>query len=832
MKKYCPECENKIKGSPKFCPECGYDLLKEQEADVKASKKTSEKKPEKEVKIKDTITKEPVTLLERKSRRKWVVGVIVLVLILSTVFAYGYLGGELPLLPVTIQIDSDGDGYNDGVDAFPNDPTECKDSDKDGVGDNADYYPNDSSRWKYTSETSQDNDDDADSDGDGLTDNKEKEIGTDPNSKNTDGDRYDDKEEYDGNIPSYVAGDGKDPTFPAFPDIEIKIKGSYGIYLDQEITIGERTVHEIEDELAFESKTSTTNGWSNEFGISAGVTTMGAGVCVHYTTKNFGSTTQILRSVDTYRIFDVNEWNKAIATDYSSSYLYVTLEIVNVGSDILKSDINDIWLNLFFGDNDDIVKQWTLGSNLHGASIPKLEPGASHFVNAEFDKVLSFDVLKKIDMGEPVRIEIQSYDLGDDGDYLQNAKDNLIRLTYDSGSGPKTKYIQEEDILLTDLLKNYANAKFTSDKSISKLFGLETNDLNWWDIILPGRSSLPTDLTRLKINKGEQVVLIYKKDSDGDGLLDRIEYAKGLDPFITDTDNDGINDYEEVNDVLSGYKKTNPLLQDSDFDDLNDGEEVVTGYDGYITNPWSNDTDLDGLSDHEEYLKGTNPLEIDTDEDLLSDYDELNIHFTDPINPDSDYDGINDGTEVMQGLSPVIGKFYPSDDSYIDKQNPNDNFGSDELIKIRNTDGAFWDPDDFQMDGLFKFDITLIPQDTLISHASLNLYYKYRKDNHPDGRKLDLKRIIEPWNENNVSWNNKPGTFGTTAIDYVPSLGEWMDFNVINDVQNYVNGVYENHGWRLQDKIAWGRGLIPITGFQSKEGQKSDWRPYLEIEFV
>ena len=49
MAKYCPECGNKIKGSPEFCSECGYDLLKEQEADVKASKKTSEKKPEKEI---------------------------------------------------------------------------------------------------------------------------------------------------------------------------------------------------------------------------------------------------------------------------------------------------------------------------------------------------------------------------------------------------------------------------------------------------------------------------------------------------------------------------------------------------------------------------------------------------------------------------------------------------------------------------------------------------------------------------------------------------------------------------------------------------------------
>ena len=35
-------------------------------------------------------------------------------------------------------VDSDGDGYLDSIDAFPNDPAEWLDSDGDGIGDNAD----------------------------------------------------------------------------------------------------------------------------------------------------------------------------------------------------------------------------------------------------------------------------------------------------------------------------------------------------------------------------------------------------------------------------------------------------------------------------------------------------------------------------------------------------------------------------------------------------------------------------------------------------------------------------------------------------------------------
>ena len=41
-------------------------------------------------------------------------------------------------------IDTDRDGYNDNVDAFPNDATEWLDSDKDGFGDNSDDMKSDS----------------------------------------------------------------------------------------------------------------------------------------------------------------------------------------------------------------------------------------------------------------------------------------------------------------------------------------------------------------------------------------------------------------------------------------------------------------------------------------------------------------------------------------------------------------------------------------------------------------------------------------------------------------------------------------------------------------
>lgn len=58
------------------------------------------------------------------------------------------------------QRDSDGDGYTDDIDEFPNDASEHSDWDGDGYGDNSDAFPYDSTEW-------------LDSDGDGYGNNED-----------------------------------------------------------------------------------------------------------------------------------------------------------------------------------------------------------------------------------------------------------------------------------------------------------------------------------------------------------------------------------------------------------------------------------------------------------------------------------------------------------------------------------------------------------------------------------------------------------------------------------------------------------------------------------
>ena len=93
-----------------------------------------------------------------------------------------------------------------------------------------------------------------------------------------------------------------------------------------------------------------------------------------------------------------------------------------------------------------------------------------------------------------------------------------------------------------------------------------------------------------------------------------------------------------------------PLVSDTDGDGLSDYEETYI----YGTDPLNPDTDGDGLSDYEEVkIYGTDPLNPDTDGDGLSDYEEVKIYGTDPLNPDTDGDGYLDGEEVNNGYNPL-----------------------------------------------------------------------------------------------------------------------------------------------------------------------------------
>jgi hypothetical protein len=98
------------------------------------------------------------------------------------------------------------------------------------------------------------------------------------------------------------------------------------------------------------------------------------------------------------------------------------------------------------------------------------------------------------------------------------------------------------------------------------------------------------------------------KDEDGDGLPDwwELRYSNNTTALFPDmdSDGDGLTNLEE-------YKYgTHPLLKDTDNDGLEDKDEILK----YFTNPIMADSDSGGRSDRDEIDHGSSPLNPDDDD--------------------------------------------------------------------------------------------------------------------------------------------------------------------------------------------------------------------------
>jgi hypothetical protein len=187
----------------------------------------------------------------------------------------------------------------------------------------------------------------------------------------------------------------------------------------------------------------------------------------------------------------------------------------------------------------------------------------------------------------------------------------------------------------------------------------------------------------------------FVQDTDSDGLRDDIEFAVGC-PYVNDddSDDDGLQDGYEDQDKnglwdnytiggssTQGSGETSACDSDSDNDMLLDGEEEGLFGAGSVTpkavsstvgTEGSNlgatvpaldsDMDNDGLSDHDEVnTYQTDPMDADTDDDTISDGDEVSTweypdarDHANPLMADTDGDGLTDNLEVFDIPSAIL----------------------------------------------------------------------------------------------------------------------------------------------------------------------------------
>ena len=171
-------------------------------------------------------------------------------------------------------------------------------------------------------------------------------------------------------------------------------------------------------------------------------------------------------------------------------------------------------------------------------------------------------------------------------------------------------------------------------------------------------------------------------DTDGDGIIDAIEdlhvcLDKNVADADADPDMDGLSNIDELT------RGTDPCDDDTDDDNVNDGDEVnrMVGGQPAPTDPRNADTDGDGLGDDVETNTGTtngptdtgtDPLIADGDGDGLSDGDEINRMVdgqpapTNPFDADSDGDTWDDAIEIDGGTDPNNPADFPTVGALVD----------------------------------------------------------------------------------------------------------------------------------------------------------------------
>jgi hypothetical protein len=154
-------------------------------------------------------------------------------------------------------------------------------------------------------------------------------------------------------------------------------------------------------------------------------------------------------------------------------------------------------------------------------------------------------------------------------------------------------------------------------------------------------------------------LLTENLDIDNDGLANDIEEALGSEPYLSDTDGDGIADKDEVHDVMNPRDSDQDgRLDVVDLDDDNDGiPSVIEGIEDIdndkIPNYLDDDSDGDGLLDADEVRLSYR----DEDNDYIDDLFDIDM----TNRADENGDGIIDGFVLFDSDNDGIADIWDND---------------------------------------------------------------------------------------------------------------------------------------------------------------------------
>ncbi len=169
-------------------------------------------------------------------------------------------------------------------------------------------------------------------------------------------------------------------------------------------------------------------------------------------------------------------------------------------------------------------------------------------------------------------------------------------------------------------------------------------------------------------------------------------------------------------------------------------------------------------------------------------------------------------------------------DAYLRQDKPNHVFGNSTVDRIEIQSST---PSPRIERGLVQFDLSMIPQFSTVTSATLDLYQASSPVS--PARTHGVYKVLESWLQSGVKWNTTPSAVAApTATQSVgPVRNVFYSFVVGGDVQAWVNDPNSNHGWLVKDQAeTTGNDTIAYTSRDDAAIPEQVHRPKLTITYT
>ena len=161
-------------------------------------------------------------------------------------------------------------------------------------------------------------------------------------------------------------------------------------------------------------------------------------------------------------------------------------------------------------------------------------------------------------------------------------------------------------------------------------------------------------------------------------------------------------------------------------------------------------------------------------------------------------------------------------DAYVWEAQPTANFGTAPVLYIGE------DASNYMLETYVDFDLSSIPNGATVDYGYLILWCNNRYGDPPD-HDLVCDRPNDTWDENTITWNNKPGYMGDYVYALWPTSGNYVSFDITERVQDWIDGIISNKGMVVHGYHQPG---YCYGNFDSREDDTPDRRPRLHVIYT